>query len=76
MAWTGNYSSNSTPNLELPYAKGVALKTKKKRYPTPKDKEEATSRWWEGCIPEISNLIPTGWVAHKLENKSFTEALP
>ena len=32
-----------------------------KRNPTPEDKKEATSRWKEGQLCNISDPIPVGW---------------
>ena len=44
-----------------------------KRYPTPGDKEEATSRKQEGQLHNIRNPIPSGWETHKLESNCITE---
>jgi len=50
--------------------------TTKNRYPTSKDKEEATASDREGTIKIKSNPIPARWVIHKLENTNTKEILP
>ena len=53
------------------------LEPTKKRYPTSKDKQEATERWYGGWAIMIkSNPIPAGWVTYKLENNNFKEIIP
>ena len=44
-----------------------------KRYPTPEDKKEATSRGRRGELRDTSNPIPHGWEAHRLESSCITE---
>ena len=63
------------PPAEQPSTKQTA-NHQKKRYPTPEDKEEATSRQQEGRLHNISNPTPTGWAAHRLESNCITETDP
>lgn len=46
-----------------------------KRYPTFKEKDEATTRQSAGGIAIEPNSIHVGWVTHRLENNYTTEVL-
>ena len=46
-----------------------------KKYPTSKDKEEAKMSCSRGAIMTKSNLMPTGWATHKLENNYGVHSL-
>ena len=49
---------------------------KKKKCTTSKDKEEASAGGRRSTIITNSNLIPTRWVNHKLENNNIKEVFP
>ena len=64
--------------METPLSKKNQNKTGiyQKRYPTFKEKEEATKRQSAGGIIAIKpNPIHVGWVTHRLENNYTTEVL-
>ena len=49
------------------------LELTKKKYSTPRDKEEAATRWEEGTVIRNTNSTQPGWAAQKLEDNYTTE---